>query len=300
MRLPLRARLFGGFTLLALLAAVMGGFAYRQTDSLDDAFRTKAQLERAARELYTLNGMTDRFLAQSLKYRTTPTPEAATGMQSSLSDVMQLADGLMQRALSEERRALYAGLRDQANRLAADLPKLIALGTEIRENKAGVYTSGDDLTKASGALVTQLRSGGDDDAILAQAVEIERTLLLFRVMNWRFLATTDPKTRTLSAANFTRAEATIATLKALNLTPAQRRDLGTVEEGLHRLNRHITAAASAMLESEALYEQSLKTKAEGLAASARRCAASSMRRSRTWPAAAAPRWPRRSRGRSFS
>ncbi|AWN55588.1 chemotaxis protein [Methylobacterium sp. 17Sr1-1] len=241
----------------------MGGFAYRQTASLDEMFNTRAMLERAARELYTLNGLTDRFLAQSLTYRMTPSADGATGMQSSLSEMTQLADGLAERALSDERRTLYAGLRDQSSRLAAELPKLVALGTQIRENKAGVYSAGDDLTKASGALVAQLRSGGDD-AILDQAVEIERTLLLFRVMNWRFLATTDPKTRALSAATFTTAEASVGKLKALSLTPAQRRDLATVEEALHRLNRHITAAASAMIESEALYEQSLKPKAEAL------------------------------------
>ncbi|MET7242678.1 HAMP domain-containing methyl-accepting chemotaxis protein [Methylobacterium sp. EM32] len=261
----MRARLYGGFTLLAILAAAMGGFAYRQTGSLDGMFDIKAQLERAARELYTLNGLTDRFLAQSLTYRMTPSTDGAAGMQASLTEMTQLADGLAERAMSDERRVLYAGLRDQSNRLAAELPRLVALGTQIRENKAGVYSAGDDLTKASGVLVAQLRSGGDD-AVLGQAVEIERTLLLFRVMNWRFLATTDPKTRTLSAATFTTAEASVGKLKALNLTQAQRRDLATVEEALHRLNRHITAAASAMLESEALYEQSLKTKAEALAA----------------------------------
>ena len=264
MRIQMRARLYGGFTLLAILAAVMGGFAYRQTDSLDGMFDIKAQLERAARELYTLNGLTDRFLAQSLTYRMLPTSEAAAGMQSSLTEMMQLAEGLAERALSDERRALYAGLRDQSDRLAAELPRLVALGTQIRESKAGVYSAGDDLTKASGVLIAQLRTG--DDAILDQAVEIERTLLLFRIMNWRFLATTDPKTRALSAATFATAQTSVATLKALNLTPAQRRDLATVEEALHRLNRHITTAASAMLESEALYEQSLKTKAEALAA----------------------------------
>ncbi|SEP43491.1 Methyl-accepting chemotaxis protein [Methylobacterium sp. ap11] len=265
MRIPLRARLYGGFALLAVLVAVMGGFSYRQTDSLDDLFTQKAQLEQAARELYTLNGLTDRFAAQSLKYRTTQTDEMAAGMQASLSDVVQLAEGLMQRALSEDRRVLYAGLREQASRLVAEMPRFAALGVQIRENKAGVYTSGDDLTKASGALVAQLRAGGDD-AVLAQAVEIERTLLLFRVMNWRFLATTDPKTRTLSAAQFTSAEATIAKLKTLDLSPAQRRDLGAVEETLHRLNRHITAASAAILESEALYERTLKPQAEAIAA----------------------------------
>jgi methyl-accepting chemotaxis protein len=97
-------------------------------------------------------------------------------------------------------------------------------------------------------------------------VEIERTLLLFRVMNWRFLATRDPKTRALSAANYTNANGTIAKLKALNLTPAQRRDLGVVEEALHRLNRHISAAATAMLETETFYEQGMRTRTDAILA----------------------------------
>ncbi|AWN50309.1 chemotaxis protein [Methylobacterium terrae] len=244
----------------------MGGFSYRQLGSLDEAYRAKGRIEQAARELLSLNGLIDRFTMQAIKYRTMQTPEAEAGMQSSLAEIGPLADGLAQRAMTEERRALYADLGRQAGRLAAELPRMIALGTQIRESKAGVYTSGDDLTKASGVLVVQLRSG-TDEALLAQAVEIERTLLLFRVMNWRFLATTDPKTRALSATHFTSAEATIAKLKGLNLTPAQRRDLGTVEEALTRLNRHITAAAAAMLESEALFAQSIKPKADAIAAS---------------------------------
>ncbi|NGM35302.1 HAMP domain-containing protein [Methylobacterium sp. DB0501] len=243
----------------------MGGFSYRQLDSLDQTYQIKGQIEQAARELFTLTGLIDRFTAQATRYRVMQTPEAEGGMRSNLGEIVPLAEGLAQRAMIEERRALYSDLGRQADRLAAEIPRVVALGTQIRENKAGVYTSGDDLTKASGALIAQLRSGGDETT-LAYAVEIERTLLLFRVMNWRFLATTDPKTRALSAAQFTSAEATIAKLKGLNLTLAQRRDLGTVEEALHRLNRHITAAAAAMLESQALYQDSITPKAEAIAA----------------------------------
>ncbi|QRE77649.1 HAMP domain-containing protein [Methylobacterium aquaticum] len=244
----------------------MGGFSYRQLDSLEEAYRAKGRIEQAARELFTLNGLIDRFTLQAVTFRTMQTPEAEPALRSSLSEIVQLADGLAERAMTEERRGLYRDLGIQATSLTAEVPRVIVLGTQIRENKAGVYTAGDDLTKASGALVAQLRSGGDD-AVLAQAVEIERTLLLFRVMNWRFLATTDPKTRVLSATQFTNAEATIAKLKGLSLTPAQRRDLGTVEETLQRLNRHITAAAAAMLESQDLFTRSIKPKADAIAAS---------------------------------
>jgi CHASE3 domain sensor protein len=150
MKSGIRSRLYGGFAALAVLSVVMGGFAYRQLDSLDDMFKYKGQIEHSARDLYTVNGLTERFIAQSRQYRTTSTPEAAAGMQSSLSEMARLAEGLTQRASNEERRKLYKEIHTEATRLATELPKLIELGTQIRENRDGVYTSGDDLTAASG------------------------------------------------------------------------------------------------------------------------------------------------------
>ncbi len=77
------------------------------------------------------------------------------------------------------------------------------------------------MTKASADLVAQLRSGGNA-AEAAAAAEVERTVLLVRVVNWRFLATKDPKGRALSAANFANAEAALDKLRSFALTPGRR------------------------------------------------------------------------------
>ncbi|MCG5247127.1 methyl-accepting chemotaxis protein [Methylorubrum extorquens] len=241
----------------------MGAFFYTQLDSLDEMFRARAQLESAARTLYTINGLSDRLIGQAAQYRLTQAPDYTTGMFTSLDSIRQGSEKLIESTPSAERRAAYERLRDQSTDLGKALPKLVELGAQIRENRAGVYANGDDLTKASGVLVAQLRATGQD-AVIAQAVEVERTLLLFRIMNWRFLATKDPKGRALSANAFGNAEAALAKLKALDLAAADQATAKLVGETLNRLNKSIVAASQAIVESEAFFEETLKPRVDGI------------------------------------
>ncbi|HEX8418297.1 MAG TPA: chemotaxis protein, partial [Methylobacterium sp.] len=194
MKIGIRSRLYGGFAALVVLAGTMGAFSYHELNDLEETFDTRGRIEQAARELYTVNGLTDRFTGQSVRYRMTPTLEHAEGMKASLVSIQQLAEGLAQRALSSERRKAYESLRDQTITLVGETSKLVALGTQVRENTAGVFTTGDEVTRATSALVAQIRAGHDAGAVTAtQGAEVERAILLVRVVNWRFLATKDPK-----------------------------------------------------------------------------------------------------------
>ncbi|MEH3147807.1 MAG: methyl-accepting chemotaxis protein [Methylobacterium frigidaeris] len=241
----------------------MGGLSYQQLDSLNRTHHVQAQIEQATRELYTVNGLSDRFIAQTAQYRTTLKPDDAAGMRSTLTSIEGLTQGLADRALSAERRNLYLELRDRTTGLAKDIPKLTELGDQIRENRQGVYTVGDEVTKAAGDLVAQLRSG-DNPALVALAAEVERCVLLVRVVNWRFLATKDPKGRALSAANFANAEAALAKLRSVDLTAEQQASLKNVEDALQRLSMHFRAASGAMVESDEFEDKTLKAKAEAI------------------------------------
>ncbi|APX84767.1 chemotaxis protein [Methylorubrum extorquens] len=263
MKTGIRTRLYGGFSALVALSCGMGAFSYTQLDSLDEMFRARAQLESAARTLYTINGLSDRLIGQAAQYRLTQAPDYTTGMFASLDSIRQGSEKLIASTPSPERRAAYERLRDQSADLGKALPKLVELGAQISENRAGVYANGDDLTKASGVLVAQLRATGQD-AVIAQAVEVERTLLLFRIMNWRFLATKDPKGRALSANAFGNAEAALAKLKALDLAAADQETAKLVGETLNRLNKSIVAASQAIVESEAFFEETLKPRVDGI------------------------------------
>ncbi len=263
MQFGIKARLYGGFAALVLLAGGMGAFSYVQLGRLDEQFTGKDRIERIARQLYTVNGLIDQFIAQSGEYRVSAREEAAAVMRGSISEMRALADGLYEQAVSAERRVLYGQIRAHADELAGQLPKLVELGTQIRENRMSVYTGGEELTRAAAALAAQLRTGGDE-AVLGPAAEVERTVLLFRVMNWRFLATRDPKGRALSATAFTNAEAAAAKLRALPLSTAQRQGVRAVEEALVALNASFKATSAAMVESEAVFEDSIKVKAAAI------------------------------------
>jgi len=264
MKLGIRSRLYGGFATLMLLGGMLGGFSNLQLGQLNEQNDLKDRVEHNALNLYTFNGLTERFIAQSSAFRSNPTPETTTGMQASLAEMRAIANELHGSAVTAERRALYEQLRTQSDELAAQVPTMVELGTRIRENKAGVYTRGDDLTKAAAALATQLRAGDDAAALAPAAAEVERTVLLFRVMNWRFLATRDPKGRALSATAFSNAEAAVNALKTADLTATQRQGVKAVEEALKNLNVSFKGASGAIIESEDLFEQTLKGKANAI------------------------------------
>jgi methyl-accepting chemotaxis protein len=263
MKTGIRTRLYGGFSLLVTLSCGMGIFAYTQLNSIDEMFQTRAQLESAARNLYTINGLSDRLVGQAAQFRLTQEPDTTNGMFTSLDAIRTNAEKLIATTPSAERRAAYERLRDQSTELGQMLPKLVELGTQIRENRTGVYVNGDELTKVSGMLVAQLRATGQD-ALIAQAVEVERTVLLFRIMNWRFLATKDPKGRALSATAFNNAEAALTKLNGLSLTAADGKTAKLVGEALNRLNTSIVAASRAIVESEVFFEETLKPRVDGI------------------------------------
>ncbi|MFC6772676.1 hypothetical protein [Methylobacterium gregans] len=140
MQFGIKARLYGGFAALVLLAGGMGAFSYVQLGRLDEQFTGKDRIERIARQLYTVNGLIDQFIAQSGEYRVSAREEAAAVMRVSISEMRALADGLYEQAVSAERRVLYGQIRAHADELAGQLPKLVELGTQIRENRMSVYT----------------------------------------------------------------------------------------------------------------------------------------------------------------
>ena len=263
MKFGIRSRLYGGFASLLVLTAAMGGFTYHQFDDLGETFDTRGKLEQAARELYTVNGLTDRFVGQSTQYRVSPTSEQADGMNASLAAIKHLADGLTERALSADRRAAYAIVRDKANELAGEVPKLIEFGTQIRDLKVKLFAAGDNLTKATTALIGDIRSGGDETAAI-QAGAVESAVLLVRVTAWRFLATNDTKGLATFTTNVGKAETAIAKLRSLDLPLAQTKGLKAVEEALQGYGGIFIATATALMSTDTFYEKTLKPELEAI------------------------------------
>ena len=95
-------------------------------------------------------------------------------------------------ALSDERRAIYASMRDQSTLLKDDIQRLGRAGQTLAESKAKLFETGNELTRVSGILMAEIRENGTA-AQIGQAANVDSAVLLVRVSNWRFLATRDPQ-----------------------------------------------------------------------------------------------------------
>ena len=157
-----------------VLAGTMGGFAYHQLDSLDEIFATRGRIERAARELYTVNGLTDRFLGQSTQYRAIPTQQQAEGTNASLTSIRHLADGLVERAISEERRAGEAGrgfavVATEVKELAGQT----AATNEISRNASEAARGTQDVSmNVAGVLASSSETSSAAQQVLMDAAEL--------------------------------------------------------------------------------------------------------------------------------
>lgn len=263
MKIGIRSRLYGGFAILVVLTGGMGGFAYQQLGNLEQTFDMRGRIERAARDLYTVNGLTDRFLGQSARFRATQTQDQSSGMNASLASIKQISDGLVERAISEERRAAYASVRSETEALASEMPKLTEFGAQIRENKAKLFVAGDNLTKATNALVTEIRSGGNTES-MAGVAAVESAVLLVRVAAWRFLATNDAKGPATFTSNVEKARAAITKLRALDVTAVQVKAVKAIDEAIDGYGAIFGATSAAAMATDEFYEKTLTPRVEAI------------------------------------
>ncbi|WP_375466088.1 methyl-accepting chemotaxis protein [uncultured Methylobacterium sp.] len=257
MKLGIRSRLYGGFAALVLLAGGMGCFAAVQLSSLAGTYDIRGRLERNTRDVLAINGLSDRFLAQSYAFRATQAQASVDGMSASLASIKTLSDGLIGRALSADHKALYATIREQDQALSDNMVKLIELGRTTQDGKGKLFAAGDALVKSLGTLAAELRTAGHD-AGTAQMPGLENAILAVRVANWRFLATLDAKGPATFAASVAKAEASLRALRGLDLGTREGAAHKSVEDLLGSYVASFQSVSAALLATDALYEQNIK------------------------------------------
>ncbi len=166
-------------------------------------------------------------------------------------------------AVSEERRKLYEGLRDHARQLTPELERLIAAGRAMAEAKATLFPGGDELTRATSALVADMRARGNDAQIL-QAAVTEGAMLLVRVANWRFLAVRDAKGPATFAANAAKAEAALKAMRGLDPAGTFAQPILAVDRALAAYATAFHAFATALANSETAFATGIKPHAAAI------------------------------------
>jgi methyl-accepting chemotaxis protein len=263
MRLGIRLRLYAGFSFLMLIAAVIGLSSLYQQNLINDQYAARARLEAVARRIFTLNSLAARLTGEAEQSRIVPKPEQIAALEPTRREIEETSEQLFALAVSEERRRLYADVRDHARALKPELDRLAAAGASLNAAKEALFTGGDTLTQATNVLVATVRAqaGG---ATLGQAQSAESAILLVRVANWRFLATFDPKGPATFARNVETAKAALAAFKATEGAAAFRPQVQAVAEALEAYAGNFDVTIRAMATAKTAFETGIRLHTEAI------------------------------------
>ncbi len=256
-RLTVRSRLYVGFASLMIIAAGLGGFSIYQQAGLTEQYERRALLDDLSRSALAVTVSTTAMSGLAEQYRLSPRPELITEIDAERRSIEEAGDLMASRAISEDRRRLYGEIRDRARDLKPDLQRLEAAGRSMAGAKDRLFKGGDDLTRASNAMVAEMRARASDAQVL-QAAATESAVLLVRVANWRFLATQDPNGPATFATNAGKAEAALKLLRGSDAAGAFAPAIRATEQALAAYVTAFQAYTAAAGESRQAYEAGIK------------------------------------------
>jgi methyl-accepting chemotaxis protein len=180
------------------------------------------------------------------------------------SDNELATDGLLtsavQSALSEERRRTYTGVQTVLHAHAEALDRFSKLIKTSEEQRTALFAGGDALTAASNRLVDAARAD-QNPAVGLAAANVNAAVLLVRVANWRFMATSDKAGPETFRVN---REKAVAALGALNSIagPDVVVLIAPVQTALTAYETGFKGFSVARLGAVDLYEQTMRPQIE--------------------------------------
>ena len=252
----IRSRIYAGFGAVILLGAAVTGFGVWQFTALgQDVDRLVAAGADVSRGL-EVNRIVEVLRRAALKYKTSG-DEAAT---KEFADGMARATARLDEAATAnpagEQRKIYDAARGTLAEIQTQFNALVAIGTKITTDRATLFNGGEDLRKASEALLVKAH-GAFDDALISRAQDVEAGELGVRVAGWQFLATNDAR---LPGAFRVSVAQTTLTLKSMaKLTTASKLDgaLAPVQTAMDAYAKIFNQISNEMIESNRLYDEEL-------------------------------------------
>jgi methyl-accepting chemotaxis protein len=252
----IKSRIYAGFGALVVIAAAVAIFGVFQLNGIDRQFGKSVAINGNTVRNLSAQDLASRMRAAALKFETSQDESVVAGFNADEAKAIELLGAAERGTPSEERRRLY---RDAATTIASakqHFDGLVGLGKTIAAGRAKLFTVGDDVTAATGKLVDAARTQSDI-SVRADAINVETSVLLVRVANWRFLATRDPKGPATFKTNYEKAGAAIAALQSNPAAAALVPVIAPVKSALDAYAQSFDAVSQAILKSDELYETSM-------------------------------------------
>lgn len=254
-RLKIAARIYLGFAALVILSLGIVGFGGYQLASIGANLGTMDGLAGNLQRALAVSRQIEAVRRAELHYTNDGDDAALKEARNYANQSDTLLTAASQATLSEERRKIYHAVQDGLRAHAASFDQFGELGATWLAERGKLFIGGDTLTAAANRLVEVARAS-HDPAMSDAAANVEASVLLVRVANWRFMATLDKSGPATFATNSSRAHAAITALQAVS-SPEVASLITPVQSALIAYEEGFASFSKAKLAAETLYREQM-------------------------------------------
>jgi methyl-accepting chemotaxis protein len=257
-RLTVRTRIYLGFAVLVALGLGIAMFGVYQLSGVASSVDTMDALAGNSHRVLAVTRQLEAIRRAGTRYLTDASAEAMKDARQNASQADALLAEAARATLSEDRRRAYRAAQDALHANTTDLDRIEQLSTTWVAERGKLFAGGDTLTAAANKLIEAARAA-QNQAMSDAAANVEAAVLLVRVANWRFMATSDKAGPATFKTNAEHARAAIAALQAI-VKPDVAPLIAPVQAALADYETSFNAFATARLDVNALYYDHMRPK----------------------------------------
>ncbi|MGA3003850.1 MAG: methyl-accepting chemotaxis protein [Acetobacteraceae bacterium] len=259
-RFNVGTRIWIGFGTLIVLSLALAGFGIYQLSSVgSEASKMSALAGNVARVLEATGRLEAIRRAETRMRIDGEDIKDATDNATAAEELLTAAGAA---TLSEERRRAYASVQSVLRAHSEALERFSAGIKTSEERRAALFTGGDTLTAASTHLVDAAQAT-HEPAMAAAAANVNAAVLLVRVANWRFMATSDKAGPETFRVNSEKAQAALVALKPV-ASPEVAALIAPVQTSLTTYETNFKSFSEARLGAVDLYEQTMRPQIQSM------------------------------------
>ncbi len=213
MYIGIRSRLYAGFVLLVMTAAIIGAYAIYQQDRLDDSYEVRSRLYRTAQTILAVDGLAARLRGFAETYRLMPQPERIPAMEQARRTIEESSEKGTASAITDLGRMLFARIGDDARALKPELEHLTATGAALVEARTRMFEAGNSLAHLTKTLVADVRAR-NEERMFSRAAGVETVVLEARLAAARYAIKSDPRDFEAYIRSMDEARAAVEAFKA--------------------------------------------------------------------------------------
>ena len=260
-RFRIKLRINAGFGVLIAIALSMAGVGgWELTTIGSEVGRLWSVSENASRNQQVV-ALSETMRRLTLRLKTAWDDATIAQYKEAQGKAAELLGAAAEATLSDDRRRLYNETADLLVTQQKAFGRLGELVAQMKRDREILFKQGDDLTASVATLVQAARDDGRPE-VIARASDIETAVLLVSVVNWRFLATSDPKGLATFNDNLAKAGAAVQVLQDMPDVQLVRPLLSPVVASLGAYGTAFAALSQAMLSVDELFEKELRVSSQ--------------------------------------